>query len=123
MPLFLNNCRRRDHAGIYERRDAFYDLYLTGRQGSMATDIRRGDECIVATPDENGDIEFVRYTFLHERVIPDENNIPARVFFGKPTWSRTLSKADAARRAPYSAFFNVNGHFKRPSVITPRRAR
>ena len=41
------------------------------------------------------------------------------VQFGKRLRSKILSKADAAETEPYSVFFNVNGHFKRPSVIKP----
>jgi hypothetical protein len=120
MPRFFNNCCARDHVGIYGG-TAFYDLGCTGRQGKMATDLKRGEECVVATPDENGDIEFVWFSFTHETNRPDENGIPSRVQCGKRLRSEILSKRRAAKTEPYSVFFNINGHFKRPSVIRPKR--
>jgi hypothetical protein len=121
MHFYCNNARRRNHASVYSAR-AFFDLYTTGLHAAMATDIRPGDECIVATPAEPPDIEFRWYTFSHEQTmsIPDEPGRQGRVFFGTPIRSETLSRTDAIARAPYSVFFNVDGHFKRRSVIRPQ---
>src|SRR5207302_4145317 len=110
MPRFFNNCRARDHAGTYGG-NAFYDLNRTGKQGQMATNLKRGEECVVATPNEDGDIEFVWFSFSHEKIMPDENGTATRVQFGKRLRSETLSKPDAAETEPYARFFNVNGHF------------
>jgi hypothetical protein len=119
MPRFFNNCRRRDHVSIYGE-NAFYDLNRTGKQAEMAADLKRGEECIVATPNEDGDIEFVWFAFSDEKIMSDNNGVPTRVQFGKRLRSETLSKAEAAETRPYAVFFNVNGDFKRPSVITPK---
>jgi hypothetical protein len=119
MPRFFNNCRARDHAAIYGG-SAFYDLDRTGKQAQMATDLKRGEECVVATPNKDGDIEFVRFSCSHEKIMPDENGVAARVQFGKRLRSMTLSKAKAAKTKTYAVFFNVNSHFKRPSVIEPK---
>ncbi len=119
MPRFFNNCRARDHVGIYGG-SAFYDLNRTGKQAETATDLKRGEECIVATPNEDGDIEFVWFSFTQEKIMPDENGVATRVQFGKRLQSETLSKKRAAKAQPYAVFFNVNGHFKRPSVIKPK---
>ncbi|MGA2260179.1 MAG: hypothetical protein ABSH28_01950 [Acidobacteriota bacterium] len=118
MPIFFNNCRSRDHATLYGS-DAFYDLYLTGKQAAMATDLVPGDECVVATTAPNGEIEFVWFTFTHDEILlaPDEPGTGVRVLFGKWIRSETMPKAKAVKTIPYSVFFNVNGHFKRPSVI------
>src|SRR5262249_30643193 len=117
--------RARAHAALYHDAAAFYDLYRTGRQARMATDIKDGDECIAATPVEDGEIEFRPFRFTHERVMEahDEPGVMVRVFYGRLLRSVRLPKAEAARTAPYSIFFNRVGDFKRPSVITPRRGR
>ena len=120
MPVFFNNCRARDHVSIYGE-NAFYDLNRTGKQAEMATDLKRGEECVVATPNEDGDIEFVWFSFTQEKIMPDEDGIATRVQFGKRLRSETRSKTDAAETEPYSVFFNVDGHFKRPSVVKPKR--
>jgi hypothetical protein len=116
MPRFFNNCRARNHVEIYGS-NAFYDLNRTGKQASMATDLKRGEECVVAIPNEEGDIEFVWFSFLQEKITPDENGVATRVQFGKRLRSETISKTKAAKTEPYSVFFNVNGNFKRRSVI------
>jgi hypothetical protein len=116
MPVFFNNCKMREHGRIY-RRDAFYDLNPYGQQAQMATGLRRGDECIVAAPNDDSNIEFVWFSFSQEIRMPDENGEPSRVFVGKRIRVETLSKAKAARTTPYSIYFNCNGHFKRRSVI------
>jgi hypothetical protein len=119
MPRFFNNCRARDHVGIYGE-NAFFDLGLDGKQAEMATDLKRGEECVVATPNEDGDIGFVWFSFTEEKIMLDENGISQRVQFGKRLRSDTLSKTEAAETEPYSVFFNVNGHFKRPSIVKPK---
>jgi hypothetical protein len=116
MPVFFNNCNMREHARIY-RRDAIYDLNPYGQQAEMATGLKRGEECVVATPNDDGDIDFVWFSFSQEIRMPDENDNPSRVFIGKRLRGETLSKAKAARTKPYSVYFNCNGHFKRRSVI------
>jgi hypothetical protein len=119
--FFFNNCQRRRHAMLYPQ-GAFYDLNQFGRQVNMATDLSPGDECVVATPTEDGDIEFIWFSFTHERIMemPDEPGSKVRVQFGERIRSECLPKSETASTEPYSAFFNVNGHFKRPSVIEPK---
>ena len=118
MTTNFNNCRCRDHAGLFGK-GAFFDLNTTGLQATMATDLSRGDECIVATYDEDGAVVFDWYTFSKETLEPDPDDpkTKVRVFYGKQIKSERLSKAKAAKTKPYSLFFNVRGDFKRPSVI------
>jgi hypothetical protein len=122
--VFFNNCRARPHATLYGA-GAFYDLDRVGRQATMATDLQPGDECVVATPTREGDIDFDWFSFSREAIMtmPDEPGTKVRVLFGERIRSQTLSKAHAAEMEPYKVFFNVNGHFKRPSVIRPRSSR
>ena len=118
MQLLLNNCRRRDHYRLYGS-NAYYDLNLSGRQGRMATDVVAGNQCVVATP-TNGDddvIEFKWFRFSHEERLPDENGVEVRVLFGDLIRSEHLNRAKATNTEPYSKFFNVQGYFKRQSVI------
>ena len=86
----------------------------------MATDIQAGDECVVATPAQDGEIEFGWFRFSHKQVMPDDTGKRLRVFFGQPIRSDRLSKTEAATGEPYSVFFNVLGHFKRPSALRSR---
>ncbi len=118
MPVFFNNCRCRPHTEIY-RGSAFYDLNPYGQQAEMAVGLKRGEECVVATPNEDGDIDFVWFSFAQEVRMPDENGNSSRVFIGKQLRAETLPKAKAARNKPYAVYFNFNrnGHFKRRSVI------
>jgi len=88
----------------------------------MARDLRRGDECVVATPDAKGNIVFSWFAFSYETMMPAEDGLERRVFFGEWRRSETLRRDDAVRTEPYRIFFNVNGHFKRASVIIPNRA-
>jgi hypothetical protein len=122
MPRFFNNCRCRDHASLYGP-DAFYDLNLTGLQATKARDIAKGDECVVATPDGNGNIVFAWLTFTRQdlRPNPTANGERVRVFYGTHVRSKRLTKTAAARTQPYAIFFDKRGNFKHPSVITPSR--
>jgi hypothetical protein len=64
----LNNCLAYEHARFYGA-GAFFDLNRTGGQAAMATDIQRGDECVVATPTrrrEVEEVEFVWFRFSRE---------------------------------------------------------
>ncbi len=118
MTVNFNNCRCRDHASLYKT-GAFFDLNTTGLQATMATDITRGDKCVVASYDNDGGVVFDWFTFSKETLEadPDDPKTKVRVFYGKPIKSDRLSKSKAAKTKPYSVFFNVRGDFKRPSVI------
>jgi hypothetical protein len=116
MIVYLNNCQGRNHVELFGK-DAFYDLYTTGLQASKATNLSVGQQCIVATPADDGQIVFSWYSFLRETVKPDDKGDSCRVFLGKFIKSDTLSKRDAARDGLYSTFFDKNGNFKRHSVL------
>jgi hypothetical protein len=124
MRFFFNNCHARNHAALYPA-GAFYDLYQVGRQANMATDLKSGDECVVATPVVGGDIDFSWFSFTHERIMdmPDKPGTKVRVLFGNLIRSECLPKAEAVGSELYLVLFNVNGHFKRPSVIQPKGTR
>lgn len=115
MYLF-NNCRNRQHAAIYGS-GAFYDLNTTGAQAAMAANVPSGETCIVASLNKMGDIVFDWYKFSHEAIKPDDTGTPCRAFFGEHFKTERLSRDEAMRDGVYSAFFDKNGHFKRPSVL------
>ena len=117
LPVFFNNCRGRKHSELYEG-EAFYDLNLTGHHATLATDLRKGDKCVVATPDSSSVIDFSWFAFSHESILVDEHGTNCRVFFGEWLRSEQLPKIKATQTEPYSVFFNVKGHFKRQSVIS-----
>src|SRR5947199_5059692 len=98
MRFYFNNARRRNHARLFPAR-AFFDLYRTGEQGTMATNIEPGDECIVATPAEHGYVEFTSYKFSHERTVdcPDEPGKEVRVLFGREVSSEMLPRTEAVK--------------------------
>ena len=89
MPFLFNNCRSLDHVGLYGA-NAFYDLYTTGQQAKMATNLKCGDECIVAAYDSDGKIVFSWFSFSHESLLaaPYKPGTNVRVFFGKPIKSK-----------------------------------
>lgn len=120
----FNNCHKRDHVNLYGN-DAFFDLDMFDSQAKVADRLRRelniGDTCIVATPDIVGDltcdITFHHYEFSGTKIKRDrERRVDCHVYFGKYIKPATLSRADARLHRVYKHFFNVNGHFKRPSV-------
>jgi len=115
-PAFLfNNCGKRPHQGIYSRRriqNAFYDLNKFGIQAKQATDLCRGDECIVAKPSDGDQIVFEHYRFEREIESGDE-----RVLCRKRVKAESLTRAAATRHRIYRRFFNVNHHFKRQATI------
>ncbi len=118
--MLFNNFRRRPHAELFGT-TAFYDLMTTGKQASMAVDLPAGQHCCVATPTEDGGIEFGWFAFSRERLVADPaDGVHVRVFFGDCLGTETLSREEAMATEPYAQFFNVNGHFKRPSAIPPR---
>ncbi len=91
----------------------------------MATNLKRGEKCIVAAYDDDGKVVFRWFSLARESMMrdPNEPGRKVRVFFGKMIKSERLSKAKAVKTEPYSVFFNVVGNFKRPSVIKPRISR
>lgn len=111
---YLSNCRARQHARMFGS-GAFYDLGITGRQATQATNLTKGQRCIVATPLKSGKIEFAWFSFSRESIKLDDDRIRCRVFFGirDPTKGHELTKGDAAQHPLYSIFFNKNGDFKR----------
>lgn len=114
MTFLFNNCRNRDHSRHGE--GAFFELDLTGRQGTMARDLRAGDSCVVASYD--GDhVVFRWFAFAHEKRMLDEGGELVRVLFGRRTKSMALSKAAAAKTEPYAQLFDRNGKFKIVSVV------
>ncbi len=122
MPIYVNNCRGRDHV-TYFGPDAFFDLNITGKQAEMAKNLQPGTECIVASysANNNAHVVFRWYIFSHESIDSDPHtpDTQVRVFRGTESKlkRKRISKLQAAKMKPYSAFFNVLGHFKRPSVI------
>jgi hypothetical protein len=120
MYLF-NNCHDQKHPALYGP-NAFFDLETSGYQAKVADRLERdlvpGDDCIVATQDVSGDITFDWYRFSRSLVKPDpERNVDCHAYYGEHFNSDTFSRADAMRHPVYRQFFNVNGHFKRPSII------
>jgi hypothetical protein len=87
----------------------------------MATNLEQGQHCCVATPVKGGNIVFGWFSFSHERIMemPDKPGTTVRVLFGEWLGSECLPKAEAIVTEPYRDFFNINGHFKRPSAIEP----
>ncbi|MDY6930640.1 MAG: hypothetical protein SVJ22_01830 [Halobacteriota archaeon] len=115
--IYFNNCRGRDHAGIFGD-GAFFDLEDTGQDAKHALDLPVGQDCVVAryADDKHIDVVFDWYALTAERVL-DDNGMACRVFFGTLLSTEILPKSKATAVKRYAVFFNVNGHFKRSSVI------
>ena len=116
MIFYLNNCQGREHAQMYGI-GAFYDLSTTGYQATLANHLNVAQQCVVATPNTDSSINFVRYSFSHEKVMDDDTGNPCRVLFGTLIKLETRSRSDAMHDEIYSTFFDKNGNFKRRSVI------
>jgi len=113
MPAYyLSNCNVRAHARMYGS-GAFYDLGITGHQANLATDLTKGQTCVVATPTKDGNVAFEWFRVSRIAVRPDDEGISCRVFFGNSIKEEKLTKRNAARHSLYSIFFNKNGDFKR----------
>jgi hypothetical protein len=108
---YLSNCNARPHAKIFGR-GAFYDLGVTGHQAPLATDISKGQQCIVATPAKNGKIAFERFSLSRVVIMPDDRGVQCRAFFGDSIDEEQLNKGDAAKHPRYGIFFDKNGGFK-----------
>ena len=98
-------------------RGAFYDLNTTGFQATVANDLPVGETCVVASLAPMGDITLDWYKFLRETVKKDSSGMPCRAFFGEHLKTETLSRSEAMRDGIYSRFFDINGNFKRRSVL------
>jgi hypothetical protein len=118
MTVFFNNCNGRDHVKLYGK-GAFYDLGTKGFQSTQATNLQPGQECVVASRDGPDIIVFKWYRFSKEVVKLDDQGILYRVFIGDIIESKTdrFPQSVAAKKKPYSIFFDVNGNFKRRSTI------
>ncbi|MCC7336832.1 MAG: hypothetical protein IT422_17205 [Pirellulaceae bacterium] len=118
MTTYFNNCRGRRHETFYGK-GAFFDLNTTGLQAKMAVGLKRGEECVVASYNNDGAVAFDWWEFSREALEPDPDDATAqvRVFYGKRTRSVRISKAKAAKTKDYKIFFNRDGNFKRPSVV------
>lgn len=118
--VYFNNCRNFDHAATYGT-GAFFDLGVTGPQAKMAVNLPVGQVCVVASKPNGGQVVFDWYSLTSEKVLRNDET-KWRVFFGMLLSTQTLPKAKATRMKRYAAFFNVNGHFKRPSVLVAQVA-
>jgi len=117
--IHFNNCKNRDHERLFGR-GAFYDLNLTGIQGTQAVGLRPGQECVVATMAPDNRVIFTWFSFLRERRLRENGSTDRtryRVFFGDAVLAETFSKEVGATHPRYRAFFNVKGHFKQQSSI------
>lgn len=116
--MFFNNCINRDHQRIFGP-GAFYDLETSGRQATLAQDMRPGDTCIVVAYEDKARtvVRFTWYQFTHETRQPDEKGMLARVLWGQPYQSEALSKRQAAEDTRFHILFNKLGHFKQVSVM------
>jgi hypothetical protein len=114
--VYFNNCHNRDHVGYFGS-GAFFDLGITGRQGTQARDLHPGQPCVVAERAPNNQLVFDWYSFNYESLLADERGIPDRVFFGRIFASETLPKEAAASSERYAALFRSNGHLKLGSVF------
>jgi hypothetical protein len=78
MHLF-NNCRNRDHKQRYGTK-ALYDLNTTGHQATLANDLQRGDQCIVASVPTRRRVKFDWYRFTRDEVRPLRHRSPLQGF-------------------------------------------
>lgn len=114
--VYFNNCHNRDHVALFGT-GAFFDLGISGRQGTQARNLQPGQPCVVAEWATDRLLRFDWYAFRYEALLPDEHGAPDRVFFGRLFASQELPKEDAARSERYAALFRSKGHLKIGSVF------
>jgi len=112
----FNNCHNRQHVAMYGN-DAFYDLNTTGFQATLANNLPVDETCVVASRGPRDNVAFDWYRFVRETVKRDNTGVPCRAFFGKHFKTETLARREAIRDGIYSRFFDINGNFKRRSVL------
>jgi hypothetical protein len=120
---YFNNCHGRPHASLFGS-GAFYDLWSTianeaAHAENLHKNLKVGDECVVATRKQDGQIALTWYSFVRaeDKPNPDDKGMPCRVLFGAAVKSEMFSKAEAAHHGIYTRFFNRNGHFNRWAVL------
>lgn len=113
---FFNNCHNLDHVKDYGA-GAFFDLGTSGRQGNQARNLRPGQVCVVGSWSSDNRVVFNWYSFEYETVLPSNDGVLNRVFFGRLLTTEELPKSRAARSALYSALFKITGDFKQGSVF------
>ena len=112
---YLNNCKGSDHASLYGNPRAFYDLSSDGRQAKRATDLAAGQICIVcSTPRTKDVVTFSWHEYQSQDI---DTTRETRVFTGNEIASEELPKTDASDHDVYGHFFNIDGNFKRQSVL------
>ena len=116
MTHYLNNCKNRDHVGIFGD-DAFYDLDTIGPQASLKPDIRTRDYCVVVSQPEGENLLFTWFKFASFRYAADKTGNVCQVFCGVFEKSEQVPRAEAPQHKYYRPFFDKNGHFKRQSVL------
>ena len=112
MTVYMNNCHGTNHPALYEKKDAFYDLYTTDRQPK---NLSVGHVCVVASRTKDKHVTIRWFSF--ERIRDGEyGGRPVKVFCGR--FIRKLgpfSQAEAARAVP--TFFNKLGSFNRWKIL------
>lgn len=118
IPLF-NNCVGRNHADVYSRSDAFFDLDVVGHQANQATEVTPGESCLVAqAANAEDEIRFDRYTLKEIVVLKDKyKGTKGRVFCGDLESSEVIPRSQACEHPEYREVFNSLTHFKRTSVV------
>jgi hypothetical protein len=118
-PRLFNNCRGRNYFHHYGTEAAFFDLNRFGEQDDMARDLEEGEECIVATQNEERTIAtFQWYRLTHEERRIDKDGQRVRVQYGRKMKKlKRMSKVKAAKSVEFGAFFDKNAHFRRRSVV------
>ena len=123
MFYLLNNCRNLNHADLYGG-NAFFDLWVGGREEEIAKELHPGDTCWVASYrglNKTGRTEVVlaKYKFTRTRRAPSPE-APYRMIWvldGDLEQRQVLAKSKACEHVPCSRLFNKRGQFKQVSVV------
>ena len=107
----LNNCNNLDHAAIYARPNAFFDLWTHGVEARKASEMVLGDRC------------FVLSRGKFDRLVVDEY-ILGNLVESKDVWilggqfvhGEILTRAGAEANMVYRYYFNDIGHLNQWSI-------
>jgi hypothetical protein len=114
---FLNNCQLRPHSEIFNEEYAIFDLSVPSVGFDAFTGVKFGSIVIVANKISDSEIVFKTCRYTAKKLMDDNIGIRCLVLLGDVMNEEVLAKSEAAKHKLYKNYFDVNGNFKRASVL------
>jgi len=114
---FLNNCQLRRHSEIFNNENAIFDLTIPSVGFDAFTGVKFGSVVIVANKISDSEIVFKTCRYTAKKIMDDDIGDRCLVLLGDVINEEILTKIEAARHKLHKHYFDVNGNFKRASVL------